>query len=83
MTRSHREPYPHEGGCKECQRQKVCNVCGRDASQTFGRCTNGRCLDCHQAVCTLGGSTGPGHGYGTRADAEAAWANRMRGGLAR
>lgn len=55
--------YPHYGGCEKCRELNVCNHCGKPKDQ--GRCTNGRCSDCHGRVCTPGGDTYPGHGYGT------------------
>jgi hypothetical protein len=58
------EPYPHDGGCSECRSRQVCNVCGYLLSG--GVCTNGRCLFCHGRVCTPGGETAPGHGFGSR-----------------
>lgn len=39
-----------------------CEVCGIDTSKDRGRCTDGRCSDCHRAYCSLGGETSPGHG---------------------
>lgn len=56
-------PYPHEGGCVECRRVAVCNYCGKPAA-LMTRCTNGRCRECHSAICTPGGITSPGHNYG-------------------
>lgn len=55
--------YPHEGGCPCCREQGRCNVCGAQI-QASTRCSNGRCLRCHDRVCTPGGIAGPGHGYG-------------------
>jgi len=62
-----------------------CSVCGWAIHRPFSgpftldngqltrdRCTNGRCLLCCQSVCTSGGNTEPGHGFGTREDAERA-----------
>lgn len=57
--------YPHEGGCEECRERRVCNVCGGPERH----CTNGRCRDCHNHVCTEGGDVAPGHALGTREDA--------------
>lgn len=69
-------PYPHEGGCNGCQESNACNCCGMPIECQRGEvgsdhCTNGRCMACHNAVCTDGGATYPGHGFGTRADAYA------------
>lgn len=66
--------YPHDGGCEGCRDSGVCNVCGtrvagRDAAAP--KCTNGRCMSCHRDVCTGGGDTTPGHGYGSEARARA------------
>jgi hypothetical protein len=41
-----------------------CEVCGKLTSQSSGRCTNGRCGECHRQHCTTGGEHGPGHGRG-------------------
>lgn len=60
--------YPHAGGCAGCREHRVCNVCGGDFDRV-GNCTNGRCGRCHQAVCTMGGATSPGHGFGGLGDA--------------
>lgn len=55
--------FPHPGGCEHCRAARMCNACG--AGLLSGeRCTNGRCAKCHQTVCTPGGATSPGHGYG-------------------
>lgn len=62
-------PYPHPGACAECRADGRCNYCGH-AITRFDSCTNGRCGDCHSAVCTPGGLTTPGHGFG-RQGAEA------------
>ena len=51
-------PFPHEGGCPDCLKFRVCNACGENVQQ-IDRCTNGRCRDCHQVVCTP-----ESHGYG-------------------
>jgi hypothetical protein len=55
--------YPHEGACVACREAKRCNYCGKEITPS-SRCTNGRCLTCHGAICTPGGITGPGHGFG-------------------
>lgn len=55
--------YPHEGGCEKCADLKLCNGCGTPIPSSAGRCTNGRCLECHQTYCGLGGSIGLGHGF--------------------
>lgn len=52
-----------------------CNVCGGHLRS--GRCTNGRCLDCHREMCTPGGSTSPGHGRGWPTTAERAAASAV------
>lgn len=57
-------PYPHRGGCERCYAERRCNVCGVSTKNDRGRCTNGRCSSCHRDVCTPGGETSPGHGYG-------------------
>lgn len=44
---------------------RVCEVCGCNTSKDAGRCTNGRCGDCHRKHCTPGGDVAPGHGRGT------------------
>lgn len=67
----HGEAYPHVGGCEGCHAERVCNVCGADTRKDRGRCTNGRCTTCHVAVCTAGGDTSPGHGYGSVGQAHA------------
>lgn len=56
--------YPHEGGCAECAHHKKCNVCGQRITPS-SRCTNGRCAKCHAKVCTPGGITSDGHGFGS------------------
>jgi hypothetical protein len=57
--------YPHEGGCVECHERRLCNYCGTAINRmSGGRCTNGRCAKCHATVCTSGGSTSSGHGFG-------------------
>lgn len=38
-----------------------CRVCGTDTTTDHGRCTNGCCSRCHEACCTPGGDTTPGH----------------------
>jgi hypothetical protein len=43
---------------------RVCELCGKDTRHDSGRCTNGRCGDCHRQHCTPGGSDSPGHGRG-------------------
>ena len=55
--------WPHSGGCDGCRRGHVCNACGAHVTPA-SRCTNGRCLECHAACCTVGGATNLGHGYG-------------------
>ncbi len=70
-TQTNKTQYPHHGGCKHCRQQNRCNVCGRNFAQLqsaiiMGRCTNGRCSECHPVVCTAAGDTSPGHGFGTR-----------------
>lgn len=55
--------FPHEGGCTGCREAKVCNWCGM-ALEPGTVCTNGRCSQCHKDVCTPGGGSEPGHGYG-------------------
>lgn len=42
-----------------------CEVCGASLKGDAGRCTNGRCSNCHRKYCTPGGETSPGHGRGT------------------
>lgn len=59
--------YPHVGGCEGCRVERVCNFCGDPLGR--GRCTNGRCADCHRKHCTSGGVTDYGHGYGLPAPA--------------
>jgi len=71
-----RRRYPHEGGCPRCRETLLCNVCGRDLeagplARIPKRCTNGRCIECHDAVCTPGGTDAPGHAFGSRERAEA------------
>jgi hypothetical protein len=62
----HEGPYPHEGACAGCRTAHVCNVCGSSYDgHGAGHCTNGRCSACHNAHCTSGGDTYPGHGFGT------------------
>lgn len=56
------KPYPHPGGCGLCHHTKVCNYCG--APKRGLGCTNGRCGTCHRAICTPGGETAAGHGFG-------------------
>lgn len=56
-------PYPHEGSCEACRAALVCNACG-GAAPRASRCTSGRCADCHRTVCTSGGATHEGHGFG-------------------
>jgi len=69
------QEYPHDAGCGVCRALKRCNVCGI----SFPFCTNGRCGECHGRVCTSGGDTSPGHGYGNRKDAlSAAMSKRHR-----
>lgn len=63
-------PFPHRGGCSGCQNLHVCSVCGHPAPAET-RCTNGRCLDCHVAVCTPGGAVSSGHGFGSQEAARA------------
>lgn len=41
----------------------LCEVCGDETDQST-RCTNQRCLACHDAHCTDGGNDSPGHGRG-------------------
>lgn len=53
-------PFPHAVACPDCRDSKVCNFCGAPDP----RCTNGRCMKCHDGVCTPGGLDGPGHGSG-------------------
>ena len=65
MPKTHTEArHPHAGGCDGCREARICNACG-DPITTANRCTNGRCHDCHVGICTPGGETYPGHGYGT------------------
>ncbi len=46
-------------------RVRICNVCFVPTPGVWsGRCTNGRCSDCHAKHCTEGGATTPGHGFG-------------------
>jgi hypothetical protein len=66
--------YPHEPGCPQCHRHRLCNVCGTKLIGPVGAiigCSNGRCLDCHAAVCCEHSNHGgePGHGVGTLKDA--------------
>jgi hypothetical protein len=58
--------FPHAGGCGGCREERRCNVCGAIDLYAHGRCTNGRGIGCgcHGAVCTPGGDTSPGHGFG-------------------
>lgn len=56
-------PYPHEGACQECRAALDCNYCGGPALRAT-RCTNGRCSKCHATICTPGGVTESGHGFG-------------------
>lgn len=66
----HGGAYPHEGACPACRAERCCNCCGGPLGTVMeGRCTNGRCRGCHQAVCTPGGDTSPGHGFGSAARA--------------
>lgn len=59
------DPYPHRGGCQGCRDAHRCNHCGAPLTPgAWERCTNGRCRACHASVCTPGGATSPGHGYG-------------------
>lgn len=67
--------YPHEGACHACRAAQVCNVCGCAITRST-RCTNGRCRQCDASVCTPGGSTSPGHGFGSHEDAVAACSRR-------
>lgn len=70
MTNNHSElRYPHEPACSECRTLRLCNVCGSPAT-IDQRCTNGRCGSCHSVVCTSGGATDSGHGFGERSAAE-------------
>lgn len=55
-------PFPHEGACTACCAAHKCNYCG--GTLASGNCTNGRCIPCHDRVCTPGGSTSPGHDFG-------------------
>lgn len=66
--------YPHPGGCEECRDRRVCNVCGRPERH----CTNGRCRECHDHVCTAQGDVAPGHGFGSREVAIAFLEGRCR-----
>ena len=73
---------PHKVGRGAWARR--CNVCGwaitgftgpylMDNGQlTRDRCSNGRCTLCCQSVCTEGGNTAPGHGFGTQRAAKQA-----------
>lgn len=65
----HGQAHPHEGACPGCFEERRCNVCGADTRRDSGRCTNGRCGSCHQVVCTFGGETSIGHGFGRPQDA--------------
>lgn len=56
--------WPHAPACEECRESQRCNVCGSKITRST-RCTNGRCPKCHAGVCTAGGTTHPGHGFGT------------------
>lgn len=53
-------PYPHACSCLGCRMRRRCNHCGVSTAGV-GRCTNGRCDACHNAVCGDGGATSPGH----------------------
>lgn len=64
MLKSHTDKYPHVGGCEGCRSAKVCNYCGGPTLQSLGRCTNGRCRQCHAHKCAEGGDVDEGHGYG-------------------
>lgn len=55
---------PHQGACPQCRSLKLCNYCGADMPKQIDRCTNGRCIRCHRNVCTAGGATSSGHGFG-------------------
>lgn len=57
----------HGPGCATCREQGVCNACGRSLVKNE-QCTNGRCRECHSRICTPGGATGPGHGFGKEKD---------------
>lgn len=57
--------FPHEGACNDCHTARRCNYCGESVTVAT-RCTNGRCMTCHRDVCTPGGTTAPGHGFGTQ-----------------
>ncbi len=76
MTAHKDHPYPHEGGCRRCWRDQRCNVCGRPRARRI-LCTNGRCPYCHGEICTDGGDSGPGHGYGSM-DRARALAERIK-----
>lgn len=45
------------------KKKRVCITCGVE-TVSASRCTNGRCLPCHERHCTPGGSTSPGHRLG-------------------
>jgi hypothetical protein len=76
MREHHRQrQFPHVGGCPRCREIALCNVCGCDLEAIRGtpkRCTNGRCINCHNTVCTPGEIDAPGHGFGSRERAERA-----------
>jgi hypothetical protein len=57
------KPYPHVGACDGCRQLQVCNYCGANTARDTGRCTNGRCSECHRTVCT-GGSNPHEHNFG-------------------
>jgi len=40
---------------------RKCELCGSATTLWTGRCTNGRCEDCHRKFCGPGGDTSPGH----------------------
>lgn len=69
--------WPHAGGCVQCRRLGLCNVCGHPLMPST-RCTNGRCVQCHELVCTGGGTDSPGHGCGSPEAALKAAARRRK-----
>lgn len=66
LAEHERVPYPHQGGCEACRDTRVCNYCGGSLNPL--RCTNGRCGNCHTDICTAGGSTERGHGFGQQGE---------------
>lgn len=84
MSRAHHTDirFPHPARCIDCSALGLCSLCGLPATASEC-CGNGRCVPCHQAVCSPGSPMRGPHGIGTPGAAELQAVMRAHGRLPR